>query len=231
MSNSPADAEVARLIVLICNPKSSHFGDYAGCDINETNVAFRLCAVVLRSVPDMRARQEQETFKIDRTGSLLKTVGRSGMRKRKSPPDRERHDRKSPIGISLFFSVASLALIMAAVLLFFRSGGGSRSSNGDMGFAPVLMETLESEIPDGISKPLSGEDAIGLVRSALNSRDPAVVGHFLIFGDSAQSPQKAIELLDHIETKDGRPHGFEYLGPKVASGGDVEEVMVTFDSA
>ena len=151
------------------------------------------------------------------------------MRKRKSPPDRERHDRKSPIGISLFFSVASLALIMAAVLLFFRSGGGSRSSNGDMGFAPVLMETLESEIPDGIAKPLSGEDAVALVRSALNTRDPAVVGHFLIFGDSAKSPQKAIELLDHIETKDGRPHGFEYLGPKVASGGDVEEVMVTFE--
>lgn len=184
----------------------------------------------------MQTWHEQIPSKIDRTKSLLKSVGRygtrkrKGKRKRKNPPDGERHGRKFLMRMSLSFSVASLALIIAAVVVFFRYGGASRFSNGAKTFAPLLIENLENKIPDGSTEPLSEEDAVELVRSALNSRDPASAGRFLILGDSATSPQKAIELLDQVETKDGRPHGFEYLGPKLASGGGIQEVMVEFEN-
>ena len=79
----------------------------------------------------------------------------------------------------------------------------------------------------GFNEILSVEDTIDLVHKALQNRDVAQVENFFILGDSADTPQEAIELCERIQAKDGQPHGVEYLGEKAIAGGVAREVMIS----
>jgi hypothetical protein len=79
----------------------------------------------------------------------------------------------------------------------------------------------------GFNEILSIEDTIDLVHKALQNRDVAQVENFFILGDSADTPQEAIELCERIQAKDGQPHGVEYLGEKAIAGGVAREVVIS----
>lgn len=158
------------------------------------------------------------------------TSKRKNVRRSRRADGSERHDRKSLIRVSFVFWVLSLAVILTAVFLFFRDGGASQARSGDMGFAFGYMEGSASEISDGITVSLSAEDAVELVRSALQNRDPALVESFFILGASATTQQRAVELLEQLGTVDGDPVGFESLGEKLTEGGAAEEVLVFFET-
>jgi hypothetical protein len=120
--------------------------------------------------------------------------------------------------------VLSLVFILGTVFLYFRKRDVSNPSGREEAFARAFMEESADEIHDG---SLSAEDAVELVRTALQNRDVSLVESYFILGASAATPQDAIELLEDIETRDGRPDGFEPLGGKVAMAGRPEEVMVS----
>lgn len=165
--------------------------------------------------------------KIEYIEPLSNWVGLYGTRQRRSQPDRERYDRKSLIRVSLVFSALSLVFILASVYLLFRNSGASSSRNGDASFAPSFMDGSASEFPISMTDSLIADDAVELVRAALQNRDPALVESFFIFGGAAATPEKIIDLLKRIEGEDGNPHGFDPLGARMTRGVVAEEVMVT----
>lgn len=160
---------------------------------------------------------------IDQIESLLARNGRYGTRMR-GLHQPEGYDRKFLVRVSFVFSVVSLVLILGSVFLYFRKRDVSNPSGREEAFARVFMEESADEIHKG---SLSAEDAVELVRTALQNRDVSLVGGFFILGASAATPQEAIELLDRIEKKDGPFHGFEPLGAKATRTGIAKEVVVT----
>jgi hypothetical protein len=178
-------------------------------------------------VQDSSDKNRQEQKEIE---SVLRRVGRYGTRKRTSLPVGERYDRKFLIRISVVFSILSLAIILAAVFLYFRNGGTAQAASGEAIFSPSSMDSFANETPEELIGALSAEDAVELVRSALQNRDPALVENYFILGASATTPQQAIEVLERLGKSDGHPVGFESLGEILTKGGAVEEVVVFFEA-
>jgi len=171
----------------------------------------------------MSTRNGGRSPEIDQIESLLRRSGRYGTRTRGDLHQPERYDRKFLVRVSFVFSVLSLVFILGAVFHYFRKRDVSNPSGREEAFARAYMEESADEIHKG---SLSAEDAVELVRTALQNRDVSLVESYFILGASAATPRAAIELLEDIETRDGLPDGFEALGGKVAMAARPEEVMV-----
>lgn len=120
---------------------------------------------------------------------------------------------------SVIFGFAALVVIGGSFAVWLLP----RINRGGVANHDELVSSVR--VASGFPSP-SREEALDLVRSAVTTRDPRVVG--VLYRDGAARGAEMVDFLSGLEAKDGRVDRYEWLGSMDINGLLVEGVAVVF---
>lgn len=181
---------------------------------------------IQRSVRSVRVeRAAGDAPDIGRVGRMPGVGASKGLRRRKRKGESSRGNRlrnnrrKVMITWSVVFMLLVVVMVGWAVWLKVRPAPANSTDEGQS--APVVQERVASRFPSPTE-----EDALSMVRRALNIRESAKVTEY--FRTGASRPEDVLAFLRDLEKNEGKVTGTNWLSSMDANGLLIDGVLVDF---
>lgn len=147
--------------------------------------------------------------------------GRRGRSRRDSRKKRKRSIIKAWSGL---LAVVTLAVVIVVVVLNFKNGIRNGRTTAEKNVATDVRNAF-SDSEASRTPVLGQQEALDTVTAALGNRDPLLFPEYFV-PPAVGTPAEAIAELSETAASDGPVTEMRWLGPKLANGRTVEEVVV-----